>query len=316
MYNKVVHQILFYRADIESNSLGSPPCMDLLEHHYPTYWFSAHLHCKFAAVVPEKGGGKTTKFLALDKCLPRRKFLQVLDIEHDADIPLELRYDLEWLTILYLTNHLLSVKGGSHYMPGQCGSSRWIFTPTNEEKEKMLNKLNNDLKIPFNFVQSAIPYDPKMPNSSIASPQLLINSQTTQFCEVLGIDDPSVLMQILTNTKDYSGNESSTNTFDSMQDSNEISISYEENLLNTSSKHDSMGDTSSRVSVSDVSNKSNSEGQSFEYGDSNNQMNDDNDSYNVTNVDSTDDCNNSSGQIEPNCKKFKRRNHSIYSNTL
>ena len=95
-------------AQIEDNSLGSPPAEDLLQLLQPRFWFSAHLHVKFAALVrhppagppppaggsagvgaPRGGGGeggpggeapdeaqRCTRFLALDKCLPGRGFLQ------------------------------------------------------------------------------------------------------------------------------------------------------------------------------------------------------------------------------------------------
>jgi lariat debranching enzyme len=41
----------FFRDDIMSNKLGSPPMMDLLRNLKPTWWFSAHLHTRFEARV-------------------------------------------------------------------------------------------------------------------------------------------------------------------------------------------------------------------------------------------------------------------------
>lgn len=168
------------------------------------------MHCKFAAIIPEneQDGARVTKFLALDKCLPKRKFLQVL-----PEIPfrgqIELSYDLEWLTILYLTNHLLSVKGYNHYMPGQYSSDRLKYTPTQEEKQTIYERFNSDLRIPLNFTQTVKPYDPCDVNTQVEHPQLLINKQTTQFCQKLGIDDPFVLLQIIAgSTKDNKLSES------------------------------------------------------------------------------------------------------------
>ena len=62
-------------AQLQDNSLGSVPAEQLLHALRPDYWFSGHLHTKFAALVPHESGG-ATRFLALDKCLPGRSFLQ------------------------------------------------------------------------------------------------------------------------------------------------------------------------------------------------------------------------------------------------
>ena len=71
------------RADIESNRLGNPGGEQVLRKVKPSFWFSAHLHCKFTAIVPHKDGS-FTRFLALDKCLPNRDFLQILDIDKES----------------------------------------------------------------------------------------------------------------------------------------------------------------------------------------------------------------------------------------
>ena len=43
-----------FRDDIEQDKLGSPPARDILDTLKSKYWFSAHLHCKFAALVPHE----------------------------------------------------------------------------------------------------------------------------------------------------------------------------------------------------------------------------------------------------------------------
>ncbi|KAK8282019.1 hypothetical protein V6Z12_D08G000100 [Gossypium hirsutum] len=78
---------------IQQGTLGIKPAAQLLKKLRPSYWFSAHLHCKFTALVEHEEGGRVTKFLALNKCLPGRKFLQV-------------QYDEEWLAITRKLNCL------------------------------------------------------------------------------------------------------------------------------------------------------------------------------------------------------------------
>lgn len=108
----------YFRKECETNTLGSQAAELLLNLLQPSYWFAGHLHCKFAAVVRHSSStsqmstpAKVTKFLALDKCLPNRDFLQLVEIPRPPDRweqPVRLEYDLEWLAILRSTHSLLS----------------------------------------------------------------------------------------------------------------------------------------------------------------------------------------------------------------
>ena len=94
-----------FQRDIKTDEgLGSPPLMDLLKKLKPRFWFSGHLHVKYPAIyshqgttpkhlqtqharlfksssctlsISEEEGPYCTRFLALDKTLPKRQYLQV-----------------------------------------------------------------------------------------------------------------------------------------------------------------------------------------------------------------------------------------------
>ena len=78
--------------------------------------FSAHLHVKYPALFPHDEH-KFTKFLALDKCLPRRDFLQVVDFP-DAPGTAKFSYDPEWLAITKAYYSSLSLTRGPVTLPG------------------------------------------------------------------------------------------------------------------------------------------------------------------------------------------------------
>uniref|UniRef100_A0A1B6LZV8 Lariat debranching enzyme C-terminal domain-containing protein n=1 Tax=Graphocephala atropunctata TaxID=36148 RepID=A0A1B6LZV8_9HEMI len=238
----------FFRQDIEENALGSKPAEELLHHMKPTYWFAAHLHCKFPAIVSHGPRRGVTKFLALDKCLPKRKFLQILDIDHDAEKPLALFYDLEWLTIVHLTNHLLSVKRGLTYMPGPSDQERWIFTPTEEEKAHILKRFGGDLQVPLNFSRTVEPYCPDSSQSHYTPASVQLSPQTMAFCERLGVDDPLDLL--LQGSSQNTTPSSRTHATDTTGDLSQASITADESsFLDTSSEDTSRCTQSSTRSL-------------------------------------------------------------------
>jgi lariat debranching enzyme len=61
----------FLKQDIDSGELGNPHAMHLMRCMRPAFWFSAHMHCKFPALVhhasPDPDPATATRFLALDK---------------------------------------------------------------------------------------------------------------------------------------------------------------------------------------------------------------------------------------------------------
>ncbi|CAB3251738.1 unnamed protein product [Arctia plantaginis] len=177
----------FFREDIESNQLGSIPAETLLHTLKPDYWFAAHLHCQFAALVKHETNTET-KFLALDKCLPKRRHLQILDIPTEIEGEPCLKYDVEWLAILKNTNQLLTVKNVDCHMPGPGGNERYDFTPTEEEKENIKNLFDSLIIKQETFVRTAPVFDVNSPK--VAPQEPIMNPQTVELCEKLGIDDP------------------------------------------------------------------------------------------------------------------------------
>ncbi|XP_032553934.1 lariat debranching enzyme [Chiroxiphia lanceolata] len=184
----------FFRQEVESNTLGNPAASELLQHLKPTYWFSAHLHVKFAAFMQHETSSKeelpkATKFLALDKCLPHRDFLQIIDVEHDPNAGDSLEYDAEWIAVLKATNSLVNVTQCSWNMPEKNGlHAKWDYSATDEAIKEVLEELNHNLTIPSNFTLTAACYDPSKPQKNM-QPVHTINPQTTEFCAQFGLTD-------------------------------------------------------------------------------------------------------------------------------
>lgn len=298
-----------FEADARAGKLGSSAAKYVMDHLRPPHWFSAHLHCKFAAVVkhgeesqsayrsghetlgrvvnnerrgvknndeieidlddtedvenptsvhnedeidltmdngrPAKAlstesdsgssdrgsriGGKAeatpaenrdklpaslapiicptnqqnptaipntvTRFLALDKCLPNRKFLQILDIDPisqpqstlspPSSSP-KLSYDKEWLAITRVCASELTVGEASY--PISMDRGRDYYAPRILIEEKWVSEHISDFTIPENFEITAPIFNPSVDHVSVKDqPREYTNPQTSAFCELVKI---------------------------------------------------------------------------------------------------------------------------------
>ena len=116
------------RGEIQSGQLGNPHAMNLLKRLKPKFWFCGHMHIKYSAIYTHEDGS-ITRFLALDKCIPRRPFLQLLTVTKEGCLlqphpavetpptPAKMCMDLEWLAILKLNNAAMPVNSGNTRTP-------------------------------------------------------------------------------------------------------------------------------------------------------------------------------------------------------
>ena len=136
-----------------------------------------------------------TKFLALDKCLPKRGFLQLLEIQpsletHQIPKPKRdfspLSYDKEWLAITRVFAKELQIARDATVTPDQ-GAAH--YRPLIEaEEEWVTQNLNGKMRIPANFKHTAPVHGPA--TSQLNSPEEYRNPQTDAFCRLLGIKHP------------------------------------------------------------------------------------------------------------------------------
>ncbi|KAG5635350.1 hypothetical protein H0H81_011637 [Sphagnurus paluster] len=118
------------KFDIDAGTLGSPPLWGLLSHLRPQWWLSGHMRTRFEATVKHDGPIKderspATKFLALDKCLPNRQFLEVLEIATPSQAKSSTRttptisFDPHWLAITRALHPYLSRKKEQGHFPDE-----------------------------------------------------------------------------------------------------------------------------------------------------------------------------------------------------
>jgi len=197
----------FLRDEVNDNSLGSAPGEELLNALRPAYWFAAHLHVKFPALVAHRLGrprpaapagasdpppgaeGSQTKFLALGKCLPGHDFLQILEMPAPeagaaaaeggaagGGSPV-LRYDRRWLAVTKAAAPYFHV-GRSAFRPPQEHALREQLSAA-EAFVAAAHPTEESLVVPTNFVIPAAPY--------------AVNGQTEAMLGALGLDAAATL---------------------------------------------------------------------------------------------------------------------------
>lgn len=148
---------------------------------------------------PEDIKNKTTKFLALDKCLPHRDFLQILEIEPISTPPSEtiperpfrLEYDKEWLAITRVFAQDLVVGDPDASVPADKGDAH--YRPLIEQEEAWVEEnivRPGKMVIPEDFAITAPVYKPEAGEHVKGQPKEYTNPHTKTFCEMLQIPNP------------------------------------------------------------------------------------------------------------------------------
>jgi len=221
----------YFAEEIRNNNLGSAPAEDLLYILKPKWWFSAHLHVKFHASVihtdtkhpstekAEVTASTTsfiglesntesghlpdltdlmTQFLSLDKCLPRRRHLQIVNIPcpQAADTFTntdELCYDLDWLSILQKTHEWTTKTGFRRSDPDistihVTDDDRSILLQRIQSSHPSKQSHDNILAIPQNFVMTALPYGTIGSEYCLNGGKMIGNPQTDTILKLLELE--------------------------------------------------------------------------------------------------------------------------------
>lgn len=159
--------------------------------------------------VPPTITNTEVRFLALNKCEPRRDFLQVCDLhpvdpsQFDKHPPSEtasepnkryaLQYDPEWLAITRAFHPLLTIGDRSATVPANEGEE--TYRPLIEKESAWVREnivAQGKLDVPHNFVQTAPALIDGCDEAlwslhSGVQPREYTNPQTTAFCEMMGL---------------------------------------------------------------------------------------------------------------------------------
>jgi len=155
--------------------------MDKLQ---PKWWLSGHMHVRFEATCPNKDKkgndiGTLTKFLALDKAMNDRPFLEILTFDPPNPNQKVLSYDPEWLAIQRLCVKHFPTQDQKIVLP-QLYTSDIV-----QEHVTWVEQNVSEFLIPLNFHKTAPGIGEKQPKQKrkTEKPE---DPQTLQFLKLIG----------------------------------------------------------------------------------------------------------------------------------
>lgn len=110
-FDKILKVKREWKEELQENQLGNPGIKYLLDTLRPKYWISAHMHFYYNRLITHTDKS-TTRFIALDKIIPRRQWLDIIELEADKALENDnsIRFDPEWLSITKLMSKYIPLE--------------------------------------------------------------------------------------------------------------------------------------------------------------------------------------------------------------